>query len=170
MRRRGTLDLPVQLDRSLGSQPLQVHSSLRAAILDGRLIAGLQLPSSRYLADQLGVRRNAIVSAYEHLLSDGLLEARVGDGTYVASQLPPRLDRTVEAPFTLAPNRRGAFALGQTHIDPRLLRRLASAARRRISSAADLGYADPRGSEALRRQTSFIWPRAAASAAIPAAS
>ena len=147
--------MPVQLDRSLGSQPLQVHASLRAAILDGRLIAGLRLPSSRYLADQLGVRRNAIVGAYEHLLSDGLLEARVGDGTYVASQLPPRLDRTVEAPFALAPYRCGAFALGQTHIDPHLLRRLASAARRRISSAADLGYADPRGSEALRRQISI---------------
>ncbi len=142
----------MQLDRRLGSQPLQVHASLRAAILDGRLIAGLRLPSSRYLAEQLGVRRNAIVGAYEHLLSDGLLEARVGDGTYVASRLPPRLDRTVAAPFAVAPYRRGAFALGQTHTEPQLLRRLAGAARRRIFAAADLGYGDPRGSEALRRQ------------------
>jgi GntR family transcriptional regulator/MocR family aminotransferase len=144
--------MPLQLDRSLGSQPLQVHASLRAAILDGRLAAGLRLPSSRYLAEQLGVRRNAIVGAYEHLLSDGLLEAHVGDGTYVASRLPPRLDRTVAAPFALAPYRRGAFALGQTHTEPQLLRRVASAARRRICAAADLGYGDPRGSEALRRQ------------------
>jgi GntR family transcriptional regulator/MocR family aminotransferase len=144
--------MPLQLDRSQGNQSRQVHASLRAAILDGRLVAGLRLPSSRYLADQLGVRRNAIVGAYEHLLSDGLLEARIGAGTYVASRLPPRLDPTVAAPFAVAPYRRAAFALGQTYADPQLLRRLANAARRRISAGADLGYGDPRGSEALRQQ------------------
>jgi GntR family transcriptional regulator/MocR family aminotransferase len=153
-RRRGALDVPLTLDRAYGSLSLQVHASLRAAILDGRLVAGLRLPSSRDLAGQLGVRRNTIVGAYEHLLSDGLIEARIGDGTYIAARLPPRPDRTAAAPLTAAPARGGIFALGHTDADPDLLRRLASAARRRIAmaSAADLGYGDPRGSEALRRQ------------------
>jgi DNA-binding transcriptional MocR family regulator len=147
---RGTLGL----DRTVGNQSLQVHASLRSAILDGRLVAGLRLPSSRSLADQLSVRRNAIVGAYEHLLSDGLVETRVGDGTYVASRLPTRADQITVAPFVVAANQRGAFALGQTHSDPMVLRRLASATRRRIASAtaAYLGYGDPRGGEALRRQ------------------
>src|SRR5580698_10303278 len=66
-RRRGALDVPLNLDRAHGNRSLQVHASLRAAILDGRLVAGLRLPSSRDLAAQLAVRRNAIVGAYEHL-------------------------------------------------------------------------------------------------------
>ena len=153
-RRRGALDVPLNLDRAHGNRSLQVHASLRAAILDGRLVAGLRLPSSRDLAAQLAVRRNAIVGAYEHLHSDGLIEARIGDGTYVAAHLPPRPGRSAAAPVagTQAPG--GIFALGHTHSEPQLLRRLASAVRRRITSAtaADLGYGDPRGSEALRRQ------------------
>jgi GntR family transcriptional regulator/MocR family aminotransferase len=153
-RRRSALDVPLNLDRAHGNRSLQVHASLRAAILDGRLVAGLRLPSSRDLAAQLAVRRNAIVGAYEHLHSDGLIEARIGDGTYVAAHLPPRPGRSAAAPVagTQAPG--GIFALGHTHTEPQLLRRLASAVRRRITSAtaADLGYGDPRGSEALRRQ------------------
>ena len=94
------------------------------------------------------------MGAYEHLLSDGLVETRIGDGTYVASRLPTRADQITVAPFVVAANRRGAFALGQTYSDPVVLRRLASATRRRIASAtaAYLGYGDPRGGEALRRQ------------------
>jgi GntR family transcriptional regulator / MocR family aminotransferase len=72
-RRNKALDVPLGLDRTIGNQSLQVHASLRGAILDGRLAAGLRLPSSRSLADQLSVRRNAIVGAYELLLSDGLV-------------------------------------------------------------------------------------------------
>jgi GntR family transcriptional regulator / MocR family aminotransferase len=153
-RRRAALDVPLNLDRAQGNQSLQVHASLRAAILNGRLVAGLRLPSSRDLAAQLGVRRNAIVGAYEHLHSDGLIEARIGDGTYIAARLPPRPDRSTAAPIAGAQAPGGIFALGHTDTEPQLLRRLASAVRRRIASAraADLGYGDPRGSEALRRQ------------------
>ena len=84
----GVLDLALRLDGRGGSQPSQVHAGLREAILEGRLAAGTRLPSSRALADQLGLRRNAVVVAYEHLLSDGLAEARVGAGTYVTAHLP----------------------------------------------------------------------------------
>lgn len=152
--RLNVLDVPLGLDRTIGNQSLQVHASLRSAILDGRLVAGLRLPSSRNLANQLSVRRNAVVGAYEHLLSDGLVETRIGDGTYVASRLPTRAEQIIVAPFVVAANRRSAFALGQTYSDPAVLRRLASATRRRIASAtaAYLGYGDPRGGEALRRQ------------------
>lgn len=151
---RSMLDLPLRLDGSIGNHGRQVHASLRAAILDGRLVSGLRLPSSRALAEQLGVRRNAVVAAYELLLSDELAEARRGAGTFVAA-LPPMVPhRTEPAPGTVGPPRRGVFALGATFVDPVLLRRLATAMRRRIAKAdvGDLGYGDPRGSEVLRRQ------------------
>ena len=156
-RRQTLLDLPLRLDPARGSQPLQVHASLRSAILEGRLAAGLRLPSSRALATQLRVRRNVVVAAYEHLLSDGLVEARTGAGTYVAAELPARARpaKAVALSGTAGgPEARGPFALGRTYAAPDLLRRLGIAVRRQISAGAgiDRGYGDPRGSEALRHQ------------------
>lgn len=148
------LDLPLRLDPGEGSQSGQVHAGLRAAILEGRLVPGLRLPSSRALAAQLGVRRNAVVVAYELLLSDGLAEARVGDGTYVAIQVPrgPAAAGPVPPPPPLGSGR-GPFAIGHTAADPILLRRLGKALRDRVVRAApeDLGYGDPRGHEGLRQ-------------------
>jgi GntR family transcriptional regulator/MocR family aminotransferase len=158
LRRRQTLlDLPLRLDLARGNQSLQVHASLRSAILEGRLMAGLRLPSSRDLARQFRVRRNVVVAAYEHLLSDGLVEARLGAGTYVAAKLPTRARpaKAASSPGDVGgPGPRGPFALGRTHAAPDLLRRLGIAVRRQISagSGIDRGYGDPRGSEALRQQ------------------
>ncbi len=155
-RRQTLLDLPLRLDPARGSQPLQVHASLRSAILEGRLRVGLRLPSSRDLARQLRVRRNVVVAAYEHLLSDGLVEARTGAGTYVAAELPARARPAKAVSLSAAggPGPRGPFALGRTHAAPDLLRRLGIAVRRQISAGTgiDRGYGDPRGSEALRDQ------------------
>jgi GntR family transcriptional regulator/MocR family aminotransferase len=150
------LNMPLPLNPAHGSQQLQVHASLRNAILEGSLAAGLRLPSSRELAKQLRVGRNVVVAAYEHLLSDGLAEARIGAGTYVAADLPTRAPptKTVSLLATGGPGPRGPFALGRTYAAPDLLRRLGIAVRRRISVGAgiDHGYGDPRGSEALREQ------------------
>ena len=153
-RRREVFDLPISLDRSIRNHGLQVHAALRSAIIDGLLRPEMKLPSSRTLAEQLGVRRNAIVAAYEHLFSDGLIEARHGAGTYVAARLPARASTAPPAQYKIAQGPRRAFALGNTHADAFLLRRLASNVRRRIATATDdqLGYGDPRGSEHLRTQ------------------
>ncbi len=152
--KREVLEVPLVLDRSAGNQSLQVHASLRAAILDGRLSAGTRLPSSRALADQLGVGRNAVVVAFEHLQGDGLVETRPGAGTYVAAL--PKLEPQAQAAAAPKLDRlpRGRLAIGRTHADPELLQRLGSALRRRIVMAGqeEIGYGDPRGSEALRRQ------------------
>jgi len=154
-RRRGdVLALPIRLDRTIRNQPQQVHSALRTAIVDGLLAPGVRLPSTRGLAEQLGVRRNAIVAAYEQLLSDGLAEARHGAGTYVAAQLPaPPLAAPV-AELAIQTTPRRPFGLGFTLVDPVLLKHLASASRRRIALASpdELGYGDPRGSLHLRAE------------------
>ena len=148
------MDLPIRLDRSIRIQGQQVHDAIRSAIIDGLLAPGTILPSSRSLAEQIGVRRNTVVTAYERLLSDGLIEARHGAGTYVATELPaPPLAAPAGGNHIEQPKRR-AFALGHTYAGSELLRRLAGNVRRRITAAGpdELGYGDPRGSEYLRAQ------------------
>jgi len=71
------------------NEPLfrQVYAALRKAILSGSLPAGERLPSTRDLAEQLGISRTVVVLAYDHLLAEGFVEGRRGSGTYVASSL-----------------------------------------------------------------------------------
>ena len=78
-------ELALAVDRS-ADVPLgqQVQEALRAAIRAGRLRSGERLPSTRQLADQLGVSRGLVVSAYEQLLAEGYVVSAVGSGTRVA--------------------------------------------------------------------------------------
>jgi len=69
----------------------QLYDALRGAILDGRLMAGARLPSSRRLAADLGVGRNTVLSAYEQLAAEGYLEGQVGAGTRIAASLPDKM-------------------------------------------------------------------------------
>ena len=152
--RSGTLDFPLCLAETGGPQPARVHQGLRDAILAGRLAPGSRLPASRALAAQLGMRRNTVVGAYEQLLSDGLVVARIGAGTFVASHVPtgPALPNHVPA-TDLAPDH-GVFALGRTGIDALFLNRLRRAVGNRLRTLdpAHLGYGDPRGGRELRER------------------
>jgi GntR family transcriptional regulator/MocR family aminotransferase len=67
-------ELLVEFDRA-GHEPLrrQLERSLRAGIADGSLPEGTRLPSSRSLAEQLGVSRGVVVDAYEQLAAQGFL-------------------------------------------------------------------------------------------------
>lgn len=69
----------------------QLYERLRAQILARQLEAGARLPSTRALADELGVSRNTITLAYELLQLEGYIESRVGDGTRVANLQPEHL-------------------------------------------------------------------------------
>lgn len=81
--------LPVALDRD-SEKPMhrQLYDQLRDMILSGRLTAGERLPSTRTLAQDLGVSRNTVASAFDQLLAEGYLEGRVGAGSYVTTELP----------------------------------------------------------------------------------
>lgn len=76
-----------------GDRPLylQLERRLRDAILSGRLPPEERLPSTRLLAQQLGVSRNTAVKAYEQLRVEGFLDTRRGSGTRVAATLPDDL-------------------------------------------------------------------------------
>jgi GntR family transcriptional regulator/MocR family aminotransferase len=82
---RGTVELALAADRA-GGGPLtaQVAGQLREALVDGRLATGERLPSTRALADLLGVSRTVVTGAYAQLFAEGWLEGRHGSGTYVA--------------------------------------------------------------------------------------
>jgi GntR family transcriptional regulator/MocR family aminotransferase len=69
----------------------QLYDYLRAAILVGQLKMGTRLPSTRALADELGVSRNTVLSAYEQLFAEGYLESVGGKGTFVTHTLPESL-------------------------------------------------------------------------------
>jgi transcriptional regulator, GntR family len=66
----------------------QIYDAFRNAILRGELRSGQQVPSTRLLAQELGISRTLAHSAYEELLSEGYFESRVGAGTFVSRSLP----------------------------------------------------------------------------------
>ena len=76
------MDLVISLDGA--EKTVAVYRALRAAIEDGRLPAGHRLPASRVYAAELGVARGSVAAAYERLVAEGYLTARVGRGTFVA--------------------------------------------------------------------------------------
>jgi len=89
-----------------GATPLgvQIQDHLRAAIRERRVAAGERLPSTRRLAQQLGISRGTIVDAYEQLVAEGYLKAGAGSGTQVAAipvgaSTPPLPDALAESTF-----------------------------------------------------------------------
>ncbi|HEU5039592.1 MAG TPA: winged helix-turn-helix domain-containing protein, partial [Gemmatimonadales bacterium] len=66
----------------------QLYRGLREAVLTGALAAGSPLPSTRALAEELGVSRNTVVLAFDQLTAEGYLEGAPRSGTMVARALP----------------------------------------------------------------------------------
>jgi GntR family transcriptional regulator/MocR family aminotransferase len=82
----------ILLDRNSNvSLQEQLFNAIRERILDGRLKAGVALPSSRHLAGQLNISRNSVTFAYERLVNEGYLITRPMVGTYVTETLPERV-------------------------------------------------------------------------------
>ncbi|GAB6093487.1 GntR family transcriptional regulator [Furfurilactobacillus curtus] len=65
---------------------IQIHNRLRKAVEDGQWQVGDKIPSERELAIQFGVSRMTLRQAVQTLVEEGLLERRVGAGTYVANR------------------------------------------------------------------------------------
>jgi DNA-binding FadR family transcriptional regulator len=62
---------------------LQVSEQFRALIETGAWARGARIPGEHQLATELGVSRGTVREALRSLSLTGLLEPRVGDGTYV---------------------------------------------------------------------------------------
>src|SRR5262247_3519533 len=83
------IPLDRRADRA-GRLPLSRQIQLHIERLIGQrlLAAGAKLPATRELARDLGVNRTTVALAYDELVASGWARAHVGQGTFVADQVP----------------------------------------------------------------------------------
>ena len=164
--------MDLHLSRSSGGDlTTRLYRELREAVRDGRLRPRDRLPPTRELATQLEVSRGTVATAYERLVAEGFLTARVGAGTYVADTVPatgargrrrtgavrPRRGWTaLPAPVTPSDAVPYDFSVGVP--DPGLFpfdtwRRLV-ASEMRVRANSPGRYADPAGHRGLREAVS----------------
>lgn len=152
---------------------MQIIQALIRDIERGRLTSGTYLPSSRELAQILGVNRKTVVIAYEDLIAQGWLASDGTRGTMVATTLPDPVKRQhseteatmsnaiIDYRFASPPERPLALPSGpglkldEGTPDGRLfpaelLARAYRAAAHRASRENGFQYRDPRGSSLLR--------------------
>ena len=75
---------------------MEVVRRLVELLLSGKIAVGERLPSERQLASVLGVGRSAIRDALRPLVLLGLVDVRVGDGTYLKDADSSFLPRVIE--------------------------------------------------------------------------
>lgn len=174
-KRRITTAIPSlrAVDRAGGGISRQIAQRLREAIASGELKPGERLPSTRTLAASLGLSRGTLAEAFDQLSAEGYLDARVGAGTRVASDLkagPPTAPvrseprGAADAPLPAAARRLAAMAqtlvpqpavpfavaIPAAGIEPDdAWRRLGNRVRA-SGRAAPSTYSDPRGLPELR--------------------
>lgn len=172
-------ELSIALDASR-EQPLflQPASAIAEDIRRGRLKPGEPLPGSRELADHLGINRNTVIACYDELVAEGLLNTRIGGGTFVAQSLqapnaPRSLPSNALPTYALSPAIHpaqltdtpapGVLVLSRSTPDVRLLpsRALARAFRRAVGQQGRsvLTYTDPRGHVRLRTELAMMLTR-----------
>ncbi|ORA35360.1 PLP-dependent aminotransferase family protein [Mycobacterium aquaticum] len=133
--------------------------AFRAAISDGRLVAGIRLPATRVLAGELGVSRGVVVEAYRRLTDEGLVSGRSGGGTVVlarpdrsSARAAPRFEthRLPHPRLTLAEGIDLSPGVPDLSAFPRSTWLRAERAVLAEAAPEDLGYGDPRGHPRLR--------------------
>ena len=94
--RAGAILSSIWIDRSLDRKiSVQLYMGLRDIILSGGLKGGERLPATRTLASETGVSRTTVIDAVSRLVAEGLLESRIGAGTFVSQTM---IDRIPERP------------------------------------------------------------------------
>jgi GntR family transcriptional regulator / MocR family aminotransferase len=144
-------ELLLAVGRSSPRKGEQLRLTLRDAIADGVLEPGTRLPSTRALAQDLGISRGLVVEVYEQLTAEGWLEARRGSGTVVADHRAatrPRVREPLERPSV------ATLDLRPARPDVTSFPRTAWVAATRAVLADlphhDLSYGDHRGHEHVR--------------------
>lgn len=135
---------------------LQIYRRMKEQILDGTIREKEPLPSTRQLADELGVSRSTVVEAYDMLLAEGFLVSRQGAPTLVADGLVlPReerkqpIEQEIETTKVLADFQTGRpdLALFPRELWLRMLTQSAA-----LLSPEEYGYTGPQGSYPLRQE------------------
>jgi GntR family transcriptional regulator/MocR family aminotransferase len=151
--RTSSSELLIELDRSRPrGLRIQIEDQLREAVRSGQLPDRTVLPSSRTLAEDLGITRGVVVAAYEQLVAEGYLSTAPGSGTVVnGGPLPhphlPPIERpshpAIEVDFSAGVPDPALFPRG----------RWSRASRVALQTIPDerLGYANTRGLPELQR-------------------
>ena len=160
------MEISLAQNRDAGPVYRQIADQIRGAIEAHRLALGERLPTIRELAERLGVNRDTVALAYDELARDGLVEATVGRGTFVARgagarTFEPQLSPPTERLLVLERTRPrfgsadGAVPLHSVVPDPRLYP--VEAFRKMLNSELQKGgaelllYGEPQGLPRLRR-------------------
>lgn len=116
-----------------------IYESVRTGIRAGRLPPGTRLPSSRALAEQLGISRTPVLQAYAQLWAEGYVTGVTGSGTYVSETVP---DRLIEAtrPVGAADVGKGDRPIGLSRLARQILREEWSEIQLRPESTAEISF------------------------------
>jgi len=77
-----------RIDRRAGVPTyLQIVQQTKQALVLGRLVVGDQLPTAREVVASTAINPNTVLKAYRELEREGLVEGRVGAGTFVTRGL-----------------------------------------------------------------------------------
>ncbi|PYI75609.1 MAG: hypothetical protein DMF04_09955, partial [Verrucomicrobia bacterium] len=113
----------------------QLYRQIRDELISGNFNNNSsRLPSSRALADDLGISRLTVNLAFEKLQAEGYLKTRVGSGTFVAESLPETF---------LSPRRPNIQRISEHR--PRLSDRVKNLPDKRTGKEFDFGIAGPPG-------------------------
>lgn len=93
----------------------QIADDLRAQIDSGVLAPGHQLPTELELRDRYSSSRNTIRDAIKRLTSQGLVETRPGQGTFVTRQIDPFVTVLTGDPSTGGGGDEGATYRSEVH-------------------------------------------------------
>jgi GntR family transcriptional regulator/MocR family aminotransferase len=109
---KGPLSMQFVIPLSKKDEPLfrQVYRGLRQAILAGTFRANDRLPSTREMAEELGISRTVVLLAYDQLVAEGFAAGRAGSGTYVSEGLGGSRPKKFETSATLRLSRYGSAA------------------------------------------------------------
>lgn len=131
----------------------RIARQLKQAIERGELAPGSRLPASRVYAQELGVSRATIESAWGDLVAQGWLERRGQAGTFVSDRLLPQQNAPVQPVEGDVPAAPLPFQLGLPALDlfPRGLWARVMGRRLRTQTRFDLAPGDPCGEPTLRR-------------------
>jgi DNA-binding transcriptional MocR family regulator len=140
-----------------GPRYQRIVEAMEADIAAGRLVRGQQLPTQRALAKVLGIDLTTVTRAYTEARRRGIMEARVGQGSFV-SETSAR--RAVDLPHPVAID----LSMNvppqplEAQLDERIIAGM-EAIRAQSGLTAHLNYQPPGGS-AHEREVAARWMRA----------
>lgn len=96
---------------------VEITRRLLDYLLSGQLTPGQKIPSERQLAEALAVGRGALREAIKSLSLLGLLEQRIGDGTYLSRSSSDLLPQVIEWGLLLGEKRLDDLLEARYHLE-----------------------------------------------------